>query len=169
MQATVALPPIFWLFPIAFTLHNLEEAIWMPAFSKTAGRLHRPVGTFEFIFALIPITALGWLVTLLFYAAGPLGVPCHLFFAFNLAMLVNVFFPHLAATVALRRYCPGLATGLLLLAPVNSFLLIIGFRHGYFAVPELIVVTAVFAGLVAGAIPLLFRAGRWVHWRLQDR
>ena len=29
-----------WLFPAAITVHNLEEAIWLPAWSRTAGRWH---------------------------------------------------------------------------------------------------------------------------------
>lgn len=140
----------------------------MPAFSKHAGRFQKPVSTFEFLFALVPITALGAAITLLFYSAGKLSIPCYLFFAFNLGMLANVFFPHLVATIALGRYCPGLATGILLLAPVTSYLLFLGYCEGYFEIPRLLFATVLFAGAVLVSIPLLFRLGRWTQRRFQE-
>ena len=138
MLTSTVTSAVFWLFPIAFTLHNTEEAICDAGISKHAGRFQKPVSTFEFLFALVPITALGAAITLLFYSAGKLSIPCYLFFAFNLGMLANVFFPHLVATIALGRYCPGLATGILLLAPVTSYLLFLGYCEGYFEIPRLL-------------------------------
>jgi len=151
---------VFWLFPVAFALHNIEEALWMPAFSQRAGGFHKAVGTFEFLFALIPITFLGVVITLWFCMAGKASLACYLFFAFNLCMLVNVFFPHVAATIVLRRYCPGLATGGVLLAPVTLYLLWLGYGEAYFEVPRLLLATILFAGLMVGLIVLLFRLGR---------
>ena len=46
------IPWFFWLFPVAFTLHNIEEALWLPAFSKSAGKFQKPVNTFEYEFAV---------------------------------------------------------------------------------------------------------------------
>ena len=31
------IPWFFWLFPVAFAIHNAEEALCLPAFSKSAG------------------------------------------------------------------------------------------------------------------------------------
>lgn len=47
-----------WLFVLAVAAHNLEEAIWLPAWSKTAGRWHPGVGKTEFRFAVFVLTAL---------------------------------------------------------------------------------------------------------------
>ena len=33
-----------WLFAIVTAAHNLEEAIWLPNWSRTAGRWHHPRG-----------------------------------------------------------------------------------------------------------------------------
>jgi hypothetical protein len=82
-MSTSSLPWIFWLFPIAFTVHNAEEALWLPAWSKSAGRFHKPVGQFEFIFTLVVITGLSIIITLLFYFTGKGSIPGYLFFAFN--------------------------------------------------------------------------------------
>lgn len=149
-----------WLFPIAFTVHNVEEAIWLPAFSQHAGRFHPRVEPAEFLFALVPITLLGWLVTGAFALYGAQSWAGYLFFAFNMGMAVNVVFPHLAATVVLRRYCPGLATGMVLLLPSTVYLLLLGYTGRYYSLPILLLLTPVLAALVVGSIPLLFRLGR---------
>ena len=65
MQSVI--PWFFWLFPIAFTIHNIEEALWLPAFSKSAGKFHKPVNSFEFAFALIILTLLSIIITFLFF------------------------------------------------------------------------------------------------------
>lgn len=157
------IPLIFWAFPIVFTIHNIEEALWLPRFSQSAGKFHKAVGTFEFVFALVVITLLAAVITLLFYLMGKESIPCYLFFAFNFGMLVNVFFPHLAATVVLRRYCPGLLTGIFLLAPTTIYLLVYGYDNAYFSFPKFWIITIPFAGLVVGSIPLLFRIGRYLQ------
>jgi hypothetical protein len=51
------------LFPVAITVHNLDEAVWLPAWSRTAGRWHVGVGAFEFRLAVAVLTALAWVVT----------------------------------------------------------------------------------------------------------
>lgn len=158
MSQTV--PLIFLAFPIVFTIHNIEEALWLPRFSQSAGKFHKPVGTFEFVFALAVLTILAWVITLLFYLMGKESIPCYLFFAFNFGMLVNVFFPHLAATIVLRRYCPGLLTGILLLTPTTVYLLVYGYENEYFSFPKFWIITIPFAGIIVGSLPLLFRSGR---------
>jgi len=165
---TTTIPWIFWLFPVVFTIHNIEEAVWLPEFSKRAGRFCRPVARLEFVFAVACITALAAVITALFYLKGPESIPSYLFFAFNFVMLINVFVPHLAATIALRRYCPGLATGVLLLVPVTAGNLLVGYNRGYYHPALFGIIAILFAGIVVGAIPVLFRIGRWVQrmgWR----
>lgn len=154
------MPWIFWAFPAVFAIHNIEEALWLPRFSQTAGKYHKPVGSFEFAFALVVLTVLATVITSALYATGRQSIPCYLFFAFNFGMLVNVFFPHLAATIALRRYCPGLATGIVLLAPTTVYLLWYGYGNGYFLFPKFWLITIPFAAIVVGSIPVLFRIGR---------
>jgi hypothetical protein len=63
------------------------------------------------------------------------------------------------ATLALRTYCPGLLTGLLILMPTTGFLLWYGYTNQYFLFPMFWYVTIPFAGLVIGSIPVLFKAG----------
>jgi hypothetical protein len=160
MEASI--PWIFWLFPIVFAVHNIEEALWLPKYSKTAGKYHKPVETFEFVFALVMITLLATIITVLFYMTGKQSIHCYLFFAFNFGMFINVFFPHFAATIALKRYCPGLLTGIMLLAPTTVYLLLYGYNNGYFDLPKFWLITIPFAALVVGSIPILFKVGRYI-------
>jgi hypothetical protein len=45
-----------WLAPLAFAVHNVEEAIWLPSWSPRAGRWHPVVGAGPFRFAVIVLT-----------------------------------------------------------------------------------------------------------------
>lgn len=40
------------VFVLAVLLHNVEEALWLPAWSSSAGRWHAPVSGPEFGFAV---------------------------------------------------------------------------------------------------------------------
>jgi hypothetical protein len=52
-----------WLFPIVITLHNAEEAAWLPHWSNQAGRWHFPVKKSVFRFAEVVLTVLAFAVT----------------------------------------------------------------------------------------------------------
>ena len=159
-----------WFFPIALTLHNIEEAIWLPEFSGRAGIYFRPVGRLEFCFAMIPVTLLGWCLTWALWHFGRQSLGCYLFFSFALMMAINVIFPHAVATIALRKYCPGLITGAVCVLPTSLYLLIFGYVNGYYTASKLCVVMPIFAAVILGCIILLFRIGRWTsgQWRLRD-
>ena len=157
------IPWFFWLFPVAFAIHNIEEALWLPGFSKSAGKFHKPVNSFEFVFALIVLTLLSIIITFLFYQNGKQSITCYLYFAFNFGMLLNVVHPHLTATVVLKKYCPGLITGILFLIPCTTYILMYGYQNQYFLFPEFWIITIPFAVLVVSSIPLLFKAGRYLQ------
>lgn len=112
------------------------------------------------MFALVVITALSVVITIFFYSSGKQSLPSYLYFAFNFGMFANVFFPHLAATIVLKRYCPGLLTGILFLVPTTAYLLMYGYDNRYFVFPMFWFVALPFAALVVGIIPVLFMIGR---------
>lgn len=115
---------------------------------------------FEFRIALTILTILSIAITALLYATGRQSVVSYLFVAFNFGMFINVFMPHLAATIALRKYAPGLLTGLVLLSPITSYLLWYGYKNGFFLFPMFWYATITFAALVIGTIRIFFRIGR---------
>lgn len=154
---------IFWLFPIAVAIHNVEEAFFLPRWSESAGRFHTPVGKFEFRFAVVFLTLLSVIITTLFYMTSKQSFSCYLFFAFNLAMLLNVFFPHFAATIILKEYSPGLLTGLILLLPTTVYLLFYGYDHGFYLFPRFWFIAIPFVALVIASIPVLFKIGKLIQ------
>lgn len=143
------------IFAIAVTLHNLEEAVFLPAEAK---RLKIPVDPGEFRFALAVLTLFAYLCAWLTGKGNALGV--YMLSGYALTMMLNVFAPHLIATVVLRRYAPGTATAILFNLPAGVFLLRSAFA-------ERRISASVFAwagplmvvGIVA-SLPLLFAAGR---------
>ncbi len=154
-----------WLFPLAITIHNIEEALWLPQWSRGAGRFHHPVGAFEFRFAVAVLTALAWIVTGLAATGGRGSGGVYLLCSYCFAMLINVFIPHFAAAIALKRYAPGLATALVINLPVTAWLLVQALRQGYIQWGPFLLRAAVFTALLIGLIPLLFKTGRALEQR----
>ena len=61
----MSFPLLSWLFAVAITIHNLEEALWLPGWSQSAGRWHHPVGAREFRFGVGVLTALAYIAVCL--------------------------------------------------------------------------------------------------------
>ena len=53
-------------FCLAITLHNLEEALWLPQWSQIGSAFQRPVTSNEFYFTVLIITALAYLISFLY-------------------------------------------------------------------------------------------------------
>ncbi len=149
-----------WLFAVAITLHNLEEALWLPQWSKSVGRWHHPVGAWEFRFAVGVLTALAYGAAYLAVVSGRETVGAYLISGYALSMLMNVLFPHLLATILMRRYAPGTATALLLNLPVTLLLLYQGFQQSYIRLSTFIWAGPLVVAAILGSIPILFAIGR---------
>lgn len=147
-----------WLFAAAVTLHNLEEAIWLPAWSKGGGRWRLPVEAADFRFAVAVLTAAAWASARLATMQSPFGV--YVLCGYALAMLVNAFIPHLAATIILRSYAPGLATGLSLNFPISALLLACAVTEGQIKLSIFAWTGPLTVVVLALSIPLLFWIAR---------
>lgn len=149
-----------WLFVLAVAAHNLEEAIWLPAWSKTAGRWHPGVGKTEFRFAVFVLTALAAVAAWLATVRGKGSFGAYLVAGYALAMLLNVIFPHLLATVVLRRYMPGTPTAVLFILPVTAGLIMCGIRDDYIEPRAFMIYGPLVAVGILALIPILFWIGR---------
>lgn len=149
-----------WLFVAAVALHNLGEAIWLPGWSRSAGKWHHPVGAGEFRFAVIVLTLVAAAAAWLAQMQGKGSCGAYLLAGYALGMLINVLFPHLLATVFLRRYAPGAVTAVLLNLPITAMLLHRAVAEE-FVEPQLFAILgpAVVAALGL-SIPFLFWLGR---------
>jgi hypothetical protein len=163
-------PVLTWLFVLAIAAHNLEEAVWLPAWSQRtssrgawlqrSGRWRHPVGAFEFRFAVLVLTAAAAAAALAASLGGKGSLGAYLVSGYALAMLLNVVFPHVLACLALREYAPGTLTALLLNAPACALLLELALREGYVDASVFLWAGPLVVLAIAGSIPLLFTIGR---------
>ena len=149
-----------WLFPIVVTLHNVEEAIWLPGWSKRTVLWHSPVTPGSFRFTVAVLTVLAFAVTGLSAISGKQTIWTYLAFGCMVVTLANVLIPHLALTVALRSYMPGVATAVALILPVLSLLVVLAIREGYVSGWKAAVYSVGVAGLLIAIIPALFKIGK---------
>lgn len=148
------------LFLFATGLHNLEEAIWLPKWSKQAFKFQRTVEKNEFRFAVLCITILACLTAFSYIYYSDYTLTKYVFVGFMGAMVLNAIFPHLIATIALKQYAPGLITGLFLNLPINSLIIHQFFLSNDLTVSQLIISTVIVGGILVILIPFLFRIGK---------
>jgi hypothetical protein len=141
-----------WMFPLAITLHNIEEATWLPAWSEHAGFWHPPVTALEFRIVVTIATLLIYAVTFFAYKAKRESAAVYTLAGFLSLMLINVFLPHLLATLYLGKYAPGVVTGVLLNLPVTLYLLRKAIQEQYISRKKFGAASAV---VVIGAILVL--------------
>jgi len=147
------------IFLLGFTLHNIEEAIWLPKWSKYAKRFHEPVETNEFIFAVIIVTIFGYMVTALDVVYGyPGNVYNYVYLGFIGMMGINTIFPHLLSTIVLKKYAPGLITALFLNLPLSALIIITYLANGT-RVLYLIISILIVSGIVLFSLKYLFKLG----------
>lgn len=158
-----------WLFPAVVTLHNLEEAIWLPAWSQTAGRWFSPVAPQAFRFAVAILTILAWLVAWMAIRSGQQSLWAYAALGSMVATLINAVAPHLALSVVTHHYMPGLATSLLLNVPALSFLVWLVFKQDYVSGMKASLACVIVPLLLLLSIPLLFRLGKAVTRRDDNR
>lgn len=147
-----------WLFPVAVSLHNLEEGLSFPRYAHLFAPWRR-VHVSAFRFALVLLTLLAYLSALWSTLGGARSVGAYLHAGYMLTMLLNVLIPHLAVSVAQGRLMPGTATGVLLVLPTTLTGLYLGLsRSGLEPFPLVRYGGAVTLALLA-SLPLLFKLG----------
>jgi hypothetical protein len=158
MKWSLAWQAVTWSFAGAVTAHNVEEAVFLPEWSRSAGRWHPSVEPADFRVAVL-------VLTLFLYASIWLSRTGDRLFdyilcGYALAMVLNVFVPHLAATIVMRRYMPGTATAIGLVLPSGMLVL-----HQSFTGNRIDATTFAWAGPLTVAmmlisIPALFAISR---------
>jgi len=156
----MSLDTLRWIYVIGVLIHNTEEALFLPAWSNSAGRWHTRVKAAEFRFAVVVLSSVLVVFSVAESYSEPQSVAAYLMAGYVLAMTINVFVPHLLATLFMRRYMPGTATAMLLNLPLGTFYL-------YRALSTRQIAPVVFAWsgpvvviLILALVPLLFFLGR---------
>ncbi|MCM5555566.1 HXXEE domain-containing protein [Pleomorphomonas sp. NRK KF1] len=152
---------LYWLFALAITVHNLEEGLFLPAYAGATSRLSGRVTPFAFRFALVVLTAAAYVVVALAVAGSHQAT--QLLAGLAVVMVVNAVVPHLALTVAFRRYAPGTGTALCIMLPLSLLVIAHGLAADAMSGRSLLIATVVVAVVLIVVIPLLFVAGRFVE------
>lgn len=145
------------LLALAATLHNVEEMAWLPGFPHPpALRWDVPPRAFRFAATVIALAFWAAALALVFGASAVEPVVA----GFALAVIVNAFLPHLALTLALRRYHPGTASGLLLVVPAALLYLTAIDTAQRIGDPAFLAWAAAGTAGLAASVPLLLALGR---------
>ena len=154
---------IGWLFTIGVLAHNAEEALYLPAWSQRPGRFRNPVGASVFRCAAVFLSVLFVLVTAAASAFPPAGLAAYLMAGYVLAMVLNVFVPHVLATVVTRKYMPGTATALIFNLPLGVFYLTRALAEQQVSLPTFYWAGPVVVLALLALLPGLFAVGRRFH------
>jgi hypothetical protein len=150
-----------WLFPVAVTLHNLEESIWMPGWvAEHSQQLPYVAGPAEFRFAAAVLTVAAYIITWLSVIHGRESLWTYLWFGYVVTMLANVLVPHVPATFIFRSYTPGLVSAVLVNLPVMTFLLVHALRDGYVSGRKALLFAVVAPFGIVATVPILFAVGK---------
>ena len=107
-----------WLLPLAVTLHNAEEVMWLPDFRARHG--WNSITPSQFRLAAL-VSAL--LVVAVTYAATKnIRTASLLFYTLCWIMLLNVLW-HVGASFYFRAYAPGSITAVVLVLPITLYLI----------------------------------------------
>ncbi len=145
------------VFALAVTVHNIEEAVWLPAFSRTVPGFS--VDDFSERFAIAVLTIALWGIVSQVVRTRGGRTPTTLLAGYACGMLLNVFVPHVIGTLLLWRYVPGTVTALLLNLPAGVWLLREMLRSGAIGRRSLRVVAPAGIVLLAASVPVLQRIG----------
>lgn len=112
------------ILPITFAIHNLEETFGMEKWTNSIPSfIHKPVTTRQFSIAVVLFTLLSFALiwTKNHYQTEEQFL--YVVTGFSGMLFLNVFFPHLIATIYLKKYAPGVITALLINLPLTTVIL----------------------------------------------
>ena len=146
-----------WAFPVAVTLHSTEEALFLPKWvERHRDRLPVQPEPHVILSGLLLLTFAACVVTYLSGRNGKQSVWTYLFFGFASAMLLNVFLPHIPATLSFHAYTPGVLTAVLINLPCMSFLLFHAVSERWVSGIRAVAYAALVPIAIAGAIAAVF-------------
>lgn len=121
---------LFWMVPIFFMLHNMEEAPFMEKWSERLPvKIHPTVTTPQFVVAVIFLTVASFIGTLVSLTWLPTPTGYLLILGIQAALFVNALVPHLATTLRFRLYSPGVVTAVFITIPFSVYLFQRAFRE----------------------------------------
>jgi hypothetical protein len=125
MLKCISSKQVFTALVVVLLLHNVEETLAIRHFTfNTTAAWMQPMTYTQFLFSVILLSLV--LITVYIYAIRTSNGTIYYFLsgAIAVSMLFNVFFPHISLAVYSAGYVPGLASAILLILPLSTFMLI---------------------------------------------
>lgn len=151
---------LVWLFPLVIALHNAEEAIWLPAWSRSCDRWRFPWNPKPFRILAAVLTVLAGFLTWMSVRSGNQSVWTYLLVGYAAAAVANAFIPHLWLSLANRRIMPGTWTGIALIAPSLTVLLVLAVRDCVVSVSRAALYFVAVSVVLMGLLQLVYRLNR---------
>ncbi|HEY6141853.1 MAG TPA: HXXEE domain-containing protein [Flavobacterium sp.] len=156
------------ILPFAFTLHNIEEVFGMEKWTKSIPSfIHSPVTTRQFAIAVSLFTLLGFVIILPKNYYQTEMQYLLIVTGFSGMLFLNVFIPHLIATIYLKKYAPGVITGLLINLPVTIAILWTVYRTQKLTIVE-ISLSVIIGGIIGVILAFLFlKIGNYIDNKIK--
>lgn len=148
---TKYLDKLLLFLPFAFALHNIEEALTIAKWSISNPDFYKsPISTNQFLIAVGIFTIIGFFIAFSkrFYSKKTYYYLINA--GFSGMIMMNVFFPHLLGCIYLKKYTPGLVTGVILNLPLTIYILISLIKTNRIEFKQMIL--SIIIGCVAGSI-----------------
>ncbi len=113
-----------------------------------------------FRFAVVVLTVLAFVITVLSTVSGRMTFWANLTFGCMMATLFNALVPHIAVSIAKRTLMPGVITAAVFNLPILSWLMVLALKQGYVSSHDALVFSIAVPVLLLPMIPLLFQLGK---------
>lgn len=159
---------LLYLLPFVFTVHNVEEVLSMEKWTRSNKTpLFKPVSTLQFGIAVSIFSLLGFLLIFGKPMFPSERIYLEISIGFSGMLLLNVFFPHLLASINFRKYAPGVITALIINLPFSLLVLIEIYATRLFSFNQMILL--ILTGGVIGIICayLFLKFGKYIETKIK--
>ncbi|WP_368652773.1 HXXEE domain-containing protein [Ornithinibacillus sp. 4-3] len=108
------------LFCLSITIHNKEEALFLPAWTISNSPITISSTTFLITVTIITIIGYG---TAIYYVFQPGATIKYIFIGYVGAMWINAFLPHILFSLLSLSYMPGTISAVLILIPIHTYII----------------------------------------------
>lgn len=146
IDRSLSFKQVLWLVPVVLTLHNIEEALTMPRWVMQNLPLiqsNLPFGiqidftSFQLLVSLGIATVVPIAVTMLCINGEKKSARLFFLFLLQAIILINVFVPHIAVSLRILDYNPGVLTAVSVTLPFSLYLFRRAYREEYLTRPKI--------------------------------
>ena len=171
LDRSLTFKQLLWLVPFVLALHNAEEALTMPRWvmgnlplikSRLPAWIEIQFTPTQLLLSLVLATVVPFIVTLVCIDGERKSKKLFLLMLLQMIIFINVFIPHITASIQMRQYNPGVVTAVCFNLPFSLYFFRRAYREEYIAprgFASLILVAVVLYPAVAWTLHF---GGEWI-------